>query len=330
MSAAQTQKETQRRLGFLELDEARERDASLAAKGAAIVGVLQDATIPPTARDLAVLDIVHSGPGDPSSREVPFLDAWRRVQDKKVIGVCGGARLEAEGERNSMVFLHINEPLAKALAAGGWSVVSGGGPGKAMKGLQACHQQALHPSDAALSISIKAGLCDEQLHPHTDIIVRQQREISIREKMIIGLSSVVLFYPGHIGTLAELSDTLLQNYVENRGLPSTNPPLIILVSYRGAKFCNGHFWGGIEAQLGNAEKAKLSKGGDMPYLKTVVLPSPEEFQNYTSEERRNVVGNHAAQIFRLAEAHYRKVHPRAQPAVNNDALFPSVQGGAGI
>lgn len=295
--------------------------------------ILGDPEIPPTVRDLAVLDIVHNGPGDQESREVPFLEAWYRVRDTKVIGVCGGARLEAEGERNGMVFLHLNESLANALAAGGWSVVSGGGPGKAMKGLQACHQQALHPSDTALSVSIKAGLRDEQLHPHTDLIVRQQREISIREKMIIGLSSVVLFYPGHIGTCAELYDSLLQNYVENRGLASTNPPLIVLVSYRGKDFVGAHYWGGIEGQLRNAEKARLSKGGQMEYCKTVILPSPEELQNYQRSVRANIVSNHAAQIMQWAEEHYRRVNaenPLAQRAANYEGLFQSFDGGDGI
>jgi predicted Rossmann-fold nucleotide-binding protein len=257
--------------------------------------------MPQYAKDLAIIDFIRNGPDPTSGNVVSFAQAHRQLIGKKVAGICGGSKLEDETPPPERIYAALNHHLGIGLAEKSWSICSGGGPGKAMKGLQYCLKQNLTPTSDSLSVSVLSGLDDEDPHRYTDLLIRSPGDIGIREKMIIGLSETVLIYPGNIGTNAEIFDAMLQNYVDGRGAYFTDPPMIVLVSYEDDKFKGGHFFDYVYSSLSNAKTANLSKGEDCNWLKLVVLPNPKKFSAMQPRVKDLIISNVASRIVNMAE-----------------------------
>lgn len=271
--------------------------------------------LPRHIRDLVIADTVADQCAQRRNPDhVSFLTAYRALQDHKTLGVFGGSRLEQSCQAHESLFKPLNRALGRELQEGGWSVISGGGPGTAMKGLHYCLKQAKSESlqRNCLAVSIASGLNDEKLHPHTDIVVRTPEDITTRERMIYGLSKVGLFYPGHIGTIAEISEALLQNYVKGRGPYPYDPAPMILVSYDCG---NGtHFWENILNQIqGTSVREALSKGETYGWLKVVILPSHKQVSAMTPIERDQVFRNKAETIMMFAD---RWIHEKYGSTLN--------------
>ena len=257
--------------------------------------------MPPFAADLARIDLLKYGSEPESGKVLSFAQVYRSLIDKKVMGVCGGSKLEADTHPAQRIYAALNHQLGIELAEHGWSVCSGGGPGKAMKGLPYCLQQALTPDSKNLSVSVLSGLDDEKPHRYTDLMVRSPGDIGIREKMIVGLSKIVLVYPGNIGTYDEIFTLMMQHYVDGRGSYSTEPPPFVLVSYNDEALNGGHYFARIYDLLENARIAGLSKGEDYEWMKLLVLPNPVEFSCMRPRAREELMTGFAKQIVEIAE-----------------------------
>jgi predicted Rossmann-fold nucleotide-binding protein len=290
----------------LELNEGSDPkavQASLQSLARRMVTGLSPLNLPRHIADLVIADIfaqqyVQSRNADHSS----FLDAYLALRDHKTIGVFGGSRLEQSCPAHESLFRPFNRALGRLLQDGGWSVVSGGGPGTAMKGLQYCLKDAYCSSRPrnCRAVSIASGLNDEKLHRHANIIVRTPEDITIRERMIYGLSKVGLFYPGHIGTIAEGSEALLQNYVKERGPYPYDPAPMVLVSY---KLGDGtHYWQNFLNQFQDTSvREGLSKGESYEWLKMIVLPSQQEVGSMTTQDRDWLFARKAEQVMMFAD-----------------------------
>jgi predicted Rossmann-fold nucleotide-binding protein len=238
---------------------------------------LEPHNLPRPIEDLVVTDALqHARASKQNPTHVSFLEAYLQLRDHKTISVFGGSRLEQNIEPHQAIFGPLNKALGRLLQEGGWSVISGGGPGKAMKGLHYCLKKAKVEGQGrnCLAVSVASGLNDEKLHPYADIVIRSPENITDRERMIYALAKAGLYYPGYYGTGAEIGEGFLQNYLVDRGPYAYAPAPMILVSYDMGD--GTHFWEPLLKQFQvQAVKAGLSKGGGHDWLKVVILPSPQ-------------------------------------------------------
>jgi hypothetical protein len=157
---------------------------------------------------------------------------------------------------------------------------------------------------------VASDLNDEKLHNHADLIVRSPGgHIATREQMILGLSQVALFYPGHLGTLAEFFDTALQNYCVGRGRFHYSPPIAIFVSPRyyneqTKSDSEEHFYtGALDQFLESSPKFALSKGESYDWLKVIITPSPQRMKSLTPDEREWILKPLVGEILNHMETH---------------------------
>jgi predicted Rossmann-fold nucleotide-binding protein len=253
----------------------------------------------PHERQLAILDLTTNvNNPTPTNGYYLFGETVRLLRPHKTVGILGGSRLDASRPLNESLFRPLNRALAACLYAGGWSVVSGGGPGTAMKGLQACLKENTNQMSPrnCLTVGVQALLNDEILHKHLDIVVRSPGgNVPIREQMILALSKTAIFYPGHIGTLNEFSDTAVKHYLHGRGIIDYRPPRSILVTYKMPD--GSHFWQDqIKQFQEKSVAAQLTKGESGDWLKIVTLKSPEEIAALDMRNRDKYFSRVAEQI----------------------------------
>ncbi len=274
----------------------------------------QLADIPPHLLPLVILDewfASQRGNAAPTST-ISYSDAIRALKGHKVVSILGGSNLGTPGCQSEFIFESLNRVLAAELYQLGWSVASGGGRGKAMEELQACsrsERNATYPRNC-LNVVVASELNDERLHSHADFTIRSPGgHISTREQMILGLSQVALFYPGHIGTLAEFFEAALQNYCSARGPFHYSPPIVILVSCmnddeEAERDTDEHYFSPLIKQVLEApKKYALTKGESYQWLHQIILPSPHTMQRMTSPERVSVLKPFANKIIKIMETH---------------------------
>lgn len=243
---------------------------------------------------------------------ISYSQAIRELKGHKVVSILGGSRLGTPGHLTEYIFEPLNRLLAHELYQHGWLVASGGGPGLAMEDLQACLRMArndTYPRNCR-NVVVASELNDERLHSHADLTIRSPGgNISIREQMILGLSQVALFYPGHIGTLAEFLEAALQNYCWDRGPFPYSPPLVILVSFKDydeqtKKDSNRHFFSDLLAQFRErSPNTGLAKGESYDWLHQVILPSPERMRALAPDARDSILLVAARQTITKMEQH---------------------------
>jgi len=271
--------------------------------GAEFRETLKPYNLPRHIEDLVVTDALqHARASNPNPTHVSFYDAYKLLCDHKTFAVFGGSRLEQDIEPHEAIFGPLNNALGCLLQYGGWSVISGGGPGKAMKGLHYCLRKAKVEGQGrnCLAVSVASGLNDEKLHPYADIVIRSPENITDRERMIYALAKAGLYYPGYYGTGAEIGEGFLQNYLVDRGPYAYAPAPMILVSYDMGD--GTHFWEPLLKQFQvQAVKAGLSKGEGHDWLKVVILPSPQIIGRMWTGERDRLFAKHAEQIMIIAD-----------------------------
>jgi predicted Rossmann-fold nucleotide-binding protein len=258
--------------------------------------------IPRPIMDLIVADISqHSVAAKRDPSHVSFLEAYLQLRDHCTMAVFGGSKLEQDVPAYQRLFSRLNSALGRLLQDGGWSVISGGGPGMAMKGLQYCLKEAKVDGQGrnCLAVSVASGLNDEILHRHSDMIIRSPENIAVRECMIYALAKAALYYPGHFGTNAEVGEGFLENYLVNRGPYPYDPAPMILVSYDMGD--GTHFWQRLLQQFEEqSTKARLSKGEGDSWRKLVILPSHKAVGEMSIQERDRVFAEYAKQIMDIA------------------------------
>lgn len=117
------------------------------------------------------------------------------VEPQYRVAIFGSARIR----ENDQVYRDVHE-IARGLAALGFDVVTGGGPGL-MQAASAGHQSVASPA-SAIGLNIK--LPREQVaNPYLDVKQDFDR-FSGRLDMFMSLSDAVVVAPGGIGTLLEL------------------------------------------------------------------------------------------------------------------------------
>ncbi len=156
---------------------------------------------------------VDGAPGKPAAADFTRLDPWRvlRIQGEVVEGfeglsgigpavsIFGSARLP-----ESSPYYGKARETARALAAAGLSVISGGGPGI----MQAANQGAFGDDTAGLSVGCNIELPHEQApNPYQDLCLTF-RYFFVRKLMFVKYSVGFVIFPGGFGTLDELFEAL--------------------------------------------------------------------------------------------------------------------------
>ena len=163
-----------------------------------------------------------------------FADVYRTLQGGMNVSIFGGTKLGSGPMRaqNDPLF-KFNQRLGEIFAslprpdgAIGWNIVTGGGPGLAMKGPLFCLGQATSKVSGSISrrVAVTSSLEGETPHEYIDeeTKVRPQPETFLRERMIMYLGwDGFLVYPGYWGTIYELFAVGFDIYCQGRDVVSS-------------------------------------------------------------------------------------------------------------
>ena len=180
--------------------------------------------------------------------------AWEEFSTRGKVVVFGSARI-AEG---SPVYNAVAE-LARLLAAEGFAVVTGGGPGVMSAGLQGAGR------GSALGISVTLPF--ESPARIDDIPVIELRRFFTRKLALVRSTRAVIVAPGGFGTLDELFEvlTLLQT-----GKKSPTPVVLFDADSSG-------FWDGLLSFIDTLVATKMVAASDVA-LFTVARSAQDAFE----------------------------------------------------
>jgi uncharacterized protein (TIGR00730 family) len=133
--------------------------------------------------------------------------------------------------------------VARAVAAAGFNVITGGGPGVMEAANRGCRE------GGGLSVGLNIQLPHEQLtNPYVDLEC-PFRYFFLRKLMFMKYSCAFLVFPGGFGTLDEAFEAL--TLVQTHKIPHF--PVLLF---------GGGFWDGLERQLDALERRSMIAAGD--------------------------------------------------------------------
>jgi hypothetical protein len=176
---------------------------------------------------------------------------FRSLHDvEPAVAVFGSARAaEAAPEYQAA------REVARAVAATGFNVLTGGGPGVMEAASRGCRE------GGGLSVGLTIRLPREQ---RTNRFVERECSFQyffVRKLMFVKYSCAFLIFPGGFGTLDEAFEAL--TLVQTHKIPHF--PVLLF---------GGAFWAGLHRQLAAMEGRGLLAPGDLAHLR--VVSTPEE------------------------------------------------------
>ncbi len=161
------------------------------------------------------------------------------AQIGRAVSMFGSARVRPGDE-----FYELTVRIAETLARGGYSVISGGGPGI----MEAANKGALQGGGKSVALNI--GLPEEQVpNPYANISL-DFRYFFTRKVMFVKYAYAFIILPGGYGTLAECFDALTLIQTKR----SYKVPVIMV----GGDYCQGLYdWRGESAKRGYLREQDL-------------------------------------------------------------------------
>ena len=151
------------------------------------------------------------------------MTSLQKQPDRFRVVIFGSARLKEDNPSYTQV-----RELSTMIAAAGYDIVTGGGPGIMDAALRG-HYEAKHPEARAIGLPIKLPHEDTESE-YAEILIRFKR-FGDRLDTFMALADAVIVAPGGIGTLLELFYTIQLMQVKH-----TSPVPIILL---------GEHWPGL-------------------------------------------------------------------------------------